>query len=62
MKPYIICDRCGRIFTPGNRPDGIHNGVIFTTQSGEIQTYCTDCLIKIGTEHRNNRNDQKGRR
>ena len=42
------CDKCGREFEPGNRPDGIPNGVGFVIKDGRVITVCAECIIKNG--------------
>jgi len=44
----IKCDICGKEFTPGNRPDGIPNGVGIVQKDGTIVNICADCVYKIG--------------
>lgn len=44
----LKCDLCGIKFKPGNRPDGIPNGVSFVLNTGKTVTYCADCIMKIG--------------
>lgn len=46
------CDICGRVFVPGNRPDGCPNGVSMVQRDGTMVTMCADCLIRIGKERR----------
>ena len=50
MKELIKCDKT---FTPGNRPDGIPNGVGFQLQDGTIVHYCADCIIEEGRKKKN---------
>lgn len=44
------CDKCGKVFVVGNRPDGLPNGVAFVAADGNKVTMCADCLIKMGEE------------
>jgi hypothetical protein len=44
------CDECGAEFSPGNREDGLPNGVSFHQKDGSMYTICADCLIKKGRE------------
>lgn len=44
----ITCDECGKEFKPGNRPDGLPNGVGFQLENGQIINICCDCVIKQG--------------
>ena len=48
MKTHIICDGCGETFVPGNRPDGMPNGVGFQVEGGKVINVCHDCIVKIG--------------
>lgn len=57
----LRCDLCGKYIPSLRSLEGMPDGVSFVTHAGEILTYCTDCIMKIGAEHRNDRNDQKGR-
>lgn len=43
----IICSKCGKEIIPGNRPDGLPNGVGFESY-GKVEMICTDCIIEIG--------------
>lgn len=43
----IICSICKKEIFPGNRPDGLPNGVGFETY-GKVEMICTDCIIEIG--------------
>lgn len=52
----LICDKCGREFKPGNRPDGLPNGIAFNTVDGEV-VICTECIIKKGIEKENGKVD-----
>ena len=47
------CDKCGAKFVPGNRPDGLPNGVAFVLKNGKVVTYCADCIMKFGQEAEN---------
>ena len=40
------CDRCGKEFKPGNRPNGVPNGVQMKFQNGKTYTLCADCMIE----------------
>lgn len=42
------CDRCGKVFTPGNRPDGVPNGVGVMLRNGKQITVCADCVEAVG--------------
>ena len=53
----IRCDKCGKEFKVGNRPDGLPNGVGFQLEDGSIYTVCADCLIEMGREKREKKND-----
>ena len=44
------CDKCGKEFDTGHRPDGLPNGVGFVLQDGTQITYCAECLIEKGIE------------
>lgn len=44
----MICDKCKKFFLPGNRPDGIPNGLGFVLQNGKKITVCADCVMKLG--------------
>lgn len=46
----MICDKCGKEFESGNRPDGLPNGMGFVLEDGTLVTYCTDCMIEIGEQ------------
>ncbi len=46
----IKCDKCGKLYAPGNRPDGCPNGVGFKLADGSIYNVCADCLINLGKE------------
>lgn len=43
----ITCDRCGVIFRPGKRPNGIPNGFCFKLNDQDV-ALCADCVIEIG--------------
>lgn len=45
----LTCSKCGREFKPGNRLDGIPNGVGFQMEDGDVIAMCADCLIHIGS-------------
>lgn len=55
----IKCDVCGKSFVPGNRIDGLPNGVSFVMQDGTMITYCVDCLIKDGKKRTNKEQKNK---
>jgi len=44
----IKCARCGKVIVPGNRPDGIPNGVGFQLEHGITINICAECLIAEG--------------
>ena len=44
------CDKCGKEFDAGNRPDGRPNGVGFQMEDGSVINYCADCLTQLGEE------------
>lgn len=44
----IRCMRCGRVIAPGNRPDGLPNGVGFEIEHGIVINICAECLIEEG--------------
>ena len=44
----IRCMRCGKTITPGNRPDGIPNGVGFEIEHGVVINICAECMIEEG--------------
>ena len=48
MDKTITCDKCGKEFKVGNRPDGLPNGVGFQLENGQIINICCDCIIKQG--------------
>lgn len=48
MCDKIICNNCGKEIIPGNRPDGLPNGVGFQLSDGNVMNVCTDCLIEMG--------------
>ena len=47
---YIICDDCGAKFKPGNRPDGIPNGMSFIDGQGKHVDVCAKCIINYGRQ------------
>ena len=55
-KIKIKCNECKKEFYPGNRPDGLPNGVGFETKDGSIINVCSDCIIKLGTNLRKDKN------
>lgn len=44
------CDKCGKEFEGGNRPDGIPNGVVIIREDGTQVTMCSECIIEMGKE------------
>lgn len=40
------CDKCGKGFEYGNRPDGIPNGVVIIREDGTQAKKCLKCLMK----------------
>lgn len=48
MKTHIVCDECGKSFTPGNDKNGIPNGVGFQLTDGTVLNVCRDCIEMIG--------------
>ena len=44
----MICDICKKFFLPGNRPNGIPNGVKMIQKNGKSITICSECVISIG--------------
>ena len=53
----IFCVDCGKEIIPGNRPNGLPNGVGFETKEGKIINVCTDCLIAIGKKKKEEGSD-----
>ena len=49
MKKFNWYD-CGKYIYPGNRPDGLPNGVGFRLVDGSIINVCTDCIMKRGED------------
>lgn len=45
MKKFKCYD-CGKYIYPGNRPDGLPNGVGFRLVDGSIINICSDCIMK----------------
>lgn len=43
------CNNCGKVFAPGNGPDGIPNGIGFELKGGEVITLCAECIEKLGS-------------
>ena len=41
----IYCDDCGSKIEPGNRPDGVPNGVRFQYKDGTSVDVCAACII-----------------
>ena len=50
MRVNIKCDGCGKEIVPGNRPDGVPNGVGFVLADGKVVNYCAECLEEIGRQ------------
>lgn len=44
------CVVCGKEFFPGNRPDGIPNGVGFISPTGKMVDICAECVIRTNTD------------
>ena len=42
------CNKCGREFLFGNRPDGLPNGVGFELDDGRTINICAECLTALG--------------
>ena len=63
----IRCNKCGKEFEVGNRPNGLPNGVGFQLEDGWIYAVCADCLIEMGWEkwkeelEQEKKNEQKGK-
>lgn len=49
----VRCCRCKKEIIPGNRPDGIPNGVGFQLENGKILNFCAECIIKEGMKRDN---------
>lgn len=43
----IKCNKCGKIFKPGNA-DGLPNGVGFEMKDGTVINVCRECLSSVG--------------
>lgn len=41
---YIKCDKCGKRFKPGLRPDGLPTGVEFRFKNGTSINVCSECI------------------
>lgn len=41
------CDRCGKEFRPGNRTNGLPNGLEFLMADGRSVIVCTGCLLEF---------------
>lgn len=54
----IRCCDCGRYFEPGNREDGIPNGIGFVLEDGTVMNVCSDCILDVGREGRWNGYDK----
>lgn len=50
IEEIIKCNECGEEFTPGNRPDGLPNGIGIQMQDGRIYNICSECIIKLTPE------------
>jgi len=48
MSSKQICDKCGKTFEAGNRPDGFPNSMGFIQKDKKKITVCADCIIEIG--------------
>lgn len=48
----IYCEECGKEIKPGNRSDGLPNGLGFITKAGGLINICADCVIEKGKEHK----------
>ena len=48
MTMKIKCEVCGKEFDPGNRVDGMPNGITFVATDGKPLTMCADCIIEMG--------------
>lgn len=44
------CNKCGKEFKPGDRPDGLQNGISFLMPDGRPVALCCECLIELGKE------------
>lgn len=42
------CSECGKEIIPGNRCDGLPNGVGFVLDDGTVINVCSDCIINVG--------------
>lgn len=40
----IKCDKCGKKFQPGVRPDGLPTGMGFQLENGTSINVCTECI------------------
>lgn len=47
MFKKIKCNLCGKTFLPGNKPDGMPNGVGLV-KNGRTVNVCYDCITCIG--------------
>jgi hypothetical protein len=47
MFKKIKCNLCGKTFTPGNKPDGMPNGVGLV-KNGRTVNVCYECITGIG--------------
>lgn len=46
----MICDKCGKFFEAGNRPDGLPNGIGMECEDGRILILCSDCIMSLSDE------------
>lgn len=44
----MICSVCGKKFKPGNKPNGLPNGVGVTLDDGRTANFCYYCIMKMG--------------
>ena len=44
----IRCEKCGKTFEAGNRPDGIPNGFGLMMENRRTINICADCMIALG--------------
>ena len=49
-KLRYICNKCDKVFSSGNRPDGVPNGVAVKLKDGRIANFCADCIMSFSTE------------
>ena len=53
------CSYCGKEIQPGNRPDGLPNGLGFVTKDGGLINVCAECVIEKGKEHKEKEMEKK---